>query len=108
MKRIIAATLFCATLAVPAVAQGPHAGATHGVPNRAEQMGAQTADLVPVPGAVAAPVGGAALYGGDMVTGKGSEAALLPSGPAPSIAWMLAVGFLGLVVLRRTRASNAF
>ena len=32
----------------------------------------------------------------------------LPSQPAPSFAWMLAIGFLGLIVVRRTRAARGF
>src|SRR6476619_512757 len=98
MKKIIAATLFCATIAIPAVAQGPHATlALNGV-SPADATAA--ANMVPVSGAVAAPVAGTAgLYGGDMATGKAG--AVLPSGPAPSFAWLLALGFLGLVILRR-------
>lgn len=29
-------------------------------------------------------------------------------GPAPGFAWVLALGFLGLIVMRRTRAARAF
>ena len=107
MKKIIAATLFCATIAVPAVAQGPHSTLViHGV----SPAGANAAaNLVPVSGAVAAPVAGTAgLYGGDMATEKPTGALSLPSGPAPSFAWLMALGFLGLVILRRTRSSNGF
>lgn len=32
----------------------------------------------------------------------------LPSQPAPSFAWVLAIGFLGLIVVRRTRTARAF
>ena len=104
MKRIIAATLFCATLAIPAVAQGPHMS---GGPKPAAQgMSAQAANLVPVAGAVAAPVAATALYGGDLAGPREDRA--LPSGPSPSIAWVLALGFLGLVVMRRTRSSASF
>jgi hypothetical protein len=109
MKKLIAATLFCATIAIPAVAQGPHPVlAMNGAPS--PSMGAHAANMVPVSGAVAAPVAGTSgLYGGDMATRTPSGPGLgLPSGPAPSIAWILALGFLGLVVLRRTRSSNGF
>jgi hypothetical protein len=102
MKKFVAATLFCATLAVPAVAQGPH---TSLALNAGKPAGSVAAEMVPVPGAVAAPVSDRAMYSGDVATGKGDHA--LPAGPAPSIAWILALGFLGLVVLRRTRSSNA-
>jgi len=30
------------------------------------------------------------------------------AGPAPDFAWVLALGFLGLIVIRRTRAARAF
>ena len=108
MKKLVAATLFCATLAVPAVAQGPHT--TRAAQGGAVTPGTVAAEMMPVPGAVAAPVAGTSgLYGGDMAGGKpGTAGAALPAGPAPSIAWILALGFLGLVVLRRTRASTAF
>src|SRR4051812_6221427 len=110
MKNIVAAMLFCATIAIPAVAQGPHAAlAPHGA-GAAQSTADAAANMVPVPGAVAAPVGGTSgLYGGDLAGGKAEGSGLpLPSGPAPSIAWVLALGFLGLVVLRRTRSSNGF
>lgn len=32
----------------------------------------------------------------------------LLNGPAPSVAWIFALGFLGLVIFRRTRSSTAF
>ena len=107
MKKIIAATLFCATIAAPAVAQGPHSTlALNGV---SPSGASAAANLVPVSGAVAAPVAGAALYGGDMAAEKPAASTLgLPSGPAPSFAWLMALGFLGLVILRRTRSSNGF
>jgi hypothetical protein len=34
--------------------------------------------------------------------------ALTSSSPDPSTAWLLALGFLGLVVLRRTRSGSIF
>ena len=34
--------------------------------------------------------------------------AIPAAGPAPDFAWVLALGFLGLIVLRRTRAARAF
>ena len=108
MKKIIAATLFCATIAIPAVAQGPHSGTLALNAGSLSQSSANTAaNMVPVSGAVAAPVGGS-LYGGDLATGKPDPGISLPAGPAPSIAWILALGFLGLVILRRTRSSNGF
>ena len=101
MKKLVAVTMFCAGLAVPAVAQGPHPSVAL---NAAKpSVAAQAADMVPVSGAVAAPVN-TPIYGGDMATGTGGNH-LLPSGPAPSFAWVLALGFLGLVVMRRTRSS---
>ena len=108
MKKLVAATLFCATLAVPAVAQSPHT--TVAPQPGAMPAGTAAAEMMPMGGAVAAPVAGASLYGGDMAGGKpAAVGATLPAGPAPSIAWILALGFLALVVLRRTRASsNAF
>src|SRR3954471_19200533 len=104
MKKIIAATLFCATIAIPAVAQGPHATLALQGAAATPSTATQAANMVPVSGAVAAPVGGTSgLYGGDLAGGKPAAVGLaLPSGPAPSIAWVLALGFLGLVVLRRT------
>lgn len=33
-----------------------------------------------------------------------SGGSLLPAGPDPGIAWLMALGFLGLVVARRTRS----
>ena len=38
----------------------------------------------------------------------GPSAKLLPaiSSPDPSLAWILAIGFLGLIVLRRTRSGH--
>jgi MYXO-CTERM domain-containing protein len=102
MKKLVAATLFCAGLAVPAVAQGPHDGLARAV----KPTAAQAADMVPVSGAEAAPVTGTPLYGGDMAIGRGEGK--MPAGPTPSIAWLLALGFLGLVVLRRTRASSPY
>jgi hypothetical protein len=108
MMKLVAATLFCATLAVPAVAQGPHT--TLAPQPGAMPAGSAAAEMMPMAGAVAAPVESAALYGGDMAGGKRDRAgAAVPAGPAPSIAWILALGFLALVVLRRTRStSNAF
>ena len=103
MKKFIAATLFCATIAIPAVAQGPNAGLAVRAPAPSEAAAA--ANMVPVSGAVAAPVG-ESIYGGDMAAPK--QGALgLPAGPAPSLAWIFALGFLGLVILRRTRSSSA-
>ena len=108
MKKIVAATLFCATIAVPAVAQGPHPLlAQNGASST--QLSTAAANMVPVSGAVAAPVSGAGLYGGDLANGKPAGQVLpLRAGPAPSIAWVLALGFLALVILRRTRSSNGF
>ena len=107
MKKIVAATLFCATIAVPAVAQGPHSTlALNGVSPADANA---SANMVPVSGAVAAPVAGqAGFYGGDMATRKPAAGLAAPAGPAPSFAWLLALGFLGLVILRRTRSSNGF
>ena len=34
--------------------------------------------------------------------------AIPAAGPAPDFAWLLALGFLGLIVIRRTRAARAF
>jgi len=34
--------------------------------------------------------------------------AIAPAGPAPDFAWILALGFLALIVIRRTRAARAF
>src|SRR3954463_8441140 len=107
MKKIVAATLFCAPLAIPAVAQGPHTSVALNA--GASQGSAAAAEMVPVSAASAEPVGSKPLYGGDLATGKADHAALgLPAGPAPALAWIFALGFLGLVVMRRTRASNAF
>ena len=106
MKKFVAATLFCATIAIPAVAQGPNAGLA-AVQAPAPAEAAAAANMVPVPGAVAAPVEGA-IYGGDMAAPKSGGALALPAGPAPSLAWIFALGFLGLIILRRTRSSTAF
>ena len=107
MKKFVAATLFCATIAVPAVAQGPNARFAPQAPASSEAATA-AADMVPVSGAVAAPVAGGPIYGGDMATPKQGGALSLPAGPAPSLAWIFALGFLGLIILRRTRSSTAF
>jgi len=103
MKKFVAATLFCATIAIPAVAQGPNAGLAVQAPAPSEAAAA--ANMVPVSGAVAAPVGGA-IYGGDMAA-PNQGALVLPAGPAPSLAWIFALGFLALIILRRTRSSTA-
>jgi len=104
MKKFVAATLFCATIAIPAVAQGPNAGLAVQAPAPSEAAAA--ANMVPVSGAVAAPVGGT-IYGGDMAAPKQGGALALPAGPAPSLAWIFALGFLALIILRRTRSSSA-
>ena len=106
MKKFIAATLFCATVAIPAVAQGPNAAFAPKAPASSEAATA-AANMVPVPGAVAAPVGGEAIYGGDMAAPRQGGTLSLPAGPAPSLAWIFALGFLGLIILRRTRSSTA-
>jgi len=105
MKKFVAATLFCATIAIPAVAQGPNAQFAPKAPVSTEAATA-AANMVPVSGAVAAPVGGT-IYGGDMAAPKGGTLAL-PAGPAPSLAWIFALGFLALIILRRTRSSTSF
>lgn len=106
MKKFVAATLFCATIAIPAVAQGPNARFAPQAPVSSEAASA-AANMVPVSGAVAAPVGGA-IYGGDMAAPKSGGTLSLPAGPAPSLAWIFALAFLGLIILRRTRSSTAF
>ena len=109
MKKFVAATLFCATIAFPAVAQGPNASIAVRAPASSELGANAAANMVPVPGAEAAPVGGSnGIYGGDMATPKQGGTRALPAGPAPSLAWIFALGFLGLIILRRTRSSTAF
>ena len=39
-----------------------------------------------------------------MTSPQGGFGGLLHMNPDPSVAWLMAVGFLGLVVLRRTRS----
>ena len=41
---------------------------------------------------------------GAAATGPASWGQLLHTNPDPSVAWVFAIGFLGLVVLRRTRS----
>ncbi len=42
------------------------------------------------------------------LTTDGSDNALAASGPDPIVAWLLAAGFLGVIVLRRTRVSQPY
>lgn len=42
------------------------------------------------------------------LSSEGQGASLASSGPDPLVAWMLAAGFLGIIVMRRTRASQAY
>jgi hypothetical protein len=107
MKKYVAATLFCATIAFPAVAQGPIAAMAPRAPASPEAAAA-AANMVPVSGAEAAPVGGEPIYGGDMAAPGAGGKLGLPAGPAPSLAWLFALAFLGLIILRRTRSSTAF
>jgi hypothetical protein len=47
---------------------------------------------------------GAAAEAATGLAGGNGLGQLLHMNPDPSVAWMLAIGFLGLVVLRRTRS----
>ncbi len=42
------------------------------------------------------------------LTTEAGENSLAANGPDPVIAWILAAGFLGIVVLRRTRATRGY
>jgi hypothetical protein len=81
---------------VPALVPASESAAAAPVAQPAVYTGAAAPVLSP---AVGTPVAGAPGPGGLAVPAVG---------PAPDFAWLLALGFLGLIVLRRTRAVRAF
>ncbi|HEX3098055.1 MAG TPA: hypothetical protein VHQ02_10075 [Usitatibacter sp.] len=82
--------------AAPALVPASQSAATGAVTQPAVYTGAAAPVLSP---AVDTPLAGAAVPG---------WLAIPAPAPAPDFAWLLALGFLGLIVLRRTRAARAF
>jgi hypothetical protein len=87
-------------------------------PDREAEMAADASRAISRPavytgGRTAATASGAAMLNSAVNGFSGNDAMpgwlalpTLAAQPAPSFAWVLALGFLGLIVLRRTRASR--
>jgi hypothetical protein len=100
MKMSTATLIFAvAALAAPAAV-----GQSQGIPFEAIRPAvARSGDLVQV--AMASPLGSRSSSRSFDVEGNlQSGESLLAAGPDPGIAWLMALGFLGLVVARRTRS----
>lgn len=100
MKMSTATLIFAvAALAAPAAV-----GQSQGIPFESVRPAvARSADMVPV--AMAQPLAPRSSSRSFDVEGNlQSGASLLGAGPDPGIAWLMALGFLGLVVARRTRS----
>lgn len=100
MKMSTATLIFAvAALAAPAAV-----GQSQGIPFESIRLaGARGGDMVQV--AAASPLAArSSSRSFDMEGNLQSGASLLSSGPDPSVAWLMALGFLGLVVARRTRS----
>lgn len=94
MKMSTATLIFAvAALAAPAAV-----GQSQGIPYESPAT-ASGGEMVKV---VASPLSSARTF--DMEGNLQSGGSLLTAGPDPAIAWLMALGFLGLVVARRTRS----
>lgn len=100
MKMSTATLIFAvAALAAPAAV-----GQSQGIPFESIRPAMATgADLVQV--SVASPLASRSSSRSFDVEGNlQADSSLLSAGPDPSVAWLMALGFLGLVVARRTRS----
>jgi hypothetical protein len=101
MKMSTATLIFAvAALAAPAAV-----GQSQGIPFESIRpaMAAGGADMVQV--AVASPLASrSSSLSFDIEGNLQPGSSLLSAGPDPGIAWLMALGFLGLVVARRTRS----
>lgn len=118
MKAMVATVILAVAAAVlppngPAQAGGQAVALNAATP---QELAASSKPLVPVGNVAAATVlTGRDTYS-DIGAGERSQPAQSPrwsplsfaDGPAPSLAWLFALAFLGLVVLRRTRSSNPY
>ena len=91
-------------LAVAALAAPAAVGQSQGIAFESSRpAAARSAELVQV--AMAPPLASRSTSSSFDVQGNlQSGASLLGAGPDPGIAWLMALGFLGLVVARRTRS----
>ena len=120
MRSWIAGVTVAVAMAAPptAAAQGcdPQAllaGCGHAVPADASFLDLASRPAAPalVPASQSAPTDAVpqpAVYTAAAPVLDPAAVASLAPGPAPDFAWLLALGFLGLIVLRRTRAARAF
>jgi hypothetical protein len=99
MKMSTATLIFAvAALAAPAAV-----GQSQGIPFEPPEP-AMTAGAGMVKVSVASPLGPSSARSFDVEGNQQPGGSLLSAGPDPGIAWLMALGFLGLVVARRTRS----
>jgi hypothetical protein len=100
MKMSTATLIF----AVAALAAPLAVGQSQGIPFESPEP-AMTSDAGMVKVSVASPLGSpSSAHSFDVEGNLQSGGSLLSAGPDPGIAWLMALGFLGLVVARRTRS----
>ena len=77
-------------------------------PTAAHDIVSSAAAAPPSTGLHAQPAGFVADRSRATFTSTGGENPLSPSGPDPVVAWILAAGFLGIIVMRRARAPQGY
>jgi len=110
MNRWIAALAMGLATAANAPAAGPPASAHDVISSaRAAPEVISSAEAAPrADGAHVQPAGLAFDRSRASLTTDDGENSLAASGPDPVVAWLLAAGFLGIVVTRRTRAARGY